>query len=215
MSRDLLWIAFLGLVWFVLKYRPDWFNHLLMTVLGKAGLEAVGRKAMSGQPDFISLQAGASPARPEAKSAIESLERRGFVRAGDFAIPEMQGLPVHFLVKEEESAIAVVYEHPEVGVWCDLVSRYADGSSITVTNAPVGGGLDPRPDHDSMRAPGLTPGALHIRLIRERPQRPLRTVTAAALPSVFTDAYREEIAWRKGRGLSATEVRNAALERTA
>lgn len=130
----------LGLAWAILKYKPQWFNAVLVAVMGKTGLEALGRKAMRGQPDFITPAPGGPPARPEARSALESLERRGFRSAGSFVIPEMQNLPVHFLAKEDESSIAVVYEHPKAGVWCDLVSRYVDGSSITVTNAKRGAG---------------------------------------------------------------------------
>ena len=215
MSRDLLWIAVLGLAWAILKYRPQWFHAVLVAVMGKTGLEALGRKAMRGQPDSITLMPGGSPGRPEARSALESLERRGFRPAGSFVIPEMQNLPVHFLAKEEESAIAVVYEHPKVGVWCDLVSRYVDGSTITVTNAKMGGGLESRPEHVTIRTPGLTPAALHIRLLRDRPAKPLRTVRAEEIPGVFAQAYAQETAWRKGRGLSADEVRRAALERSA
>jgi hypothetical protein len=212
MSRDILWIGFLLLVAAVLKYRPDWFNRLVIAVAGKA----IGKVALAQQPDRITMMPGSSgPARPEAKAALDTFRRRGFTPAGSFSIPEMQGLPVHLLVRPEESVVAVVYEHPKAGVWCDLVSRFEDGTSFTITNAKMGGGLEPRPGHTTVRAPGLTPAALHIRLLRERPRASLVTVAAADAPRVFENAYAEETAWRKNKGLSTQEVRNAAFEKTA
>ena len=78
-----------------------------------------------------------------------------------------------------------------------------------------GGGLEQRPEHQTIRTPGLTPAALHIRLLRDRPARPLRTIRADEIPAVFARADADETSWRKGRGLSSDEVRRAALERSA
>lgn len=206
---DLLWIGFLVVIYLVLKYRADWFNQVVVAVAGGA----IGRFAVSSQPDTITLSPiGDPPASALARSAIEGLTQRGFTPAGSFTIPEMKGLPVHFLVREKESAIAVVYEHPQAGVWTDLVCRYQDGRRCTITNARVGGGLDPQPDHISIRKPGIGIGALYLFFQRERPDGALAPVRADDVPRIFTDAYAHEMAWRKGRGVSKDEVRNVARE---
>jgi len=209
MSRDLLWIGFLGLVYAIIKYKPDWFNQVVIAVAGKA----IGKAALDKQPDFLTLEPSAEgPSRPESRSAVESLQRRGFVQAGGYTIPEMGSLPVHFLLKVDESAIAVVYEHPKAGVWCDVACRYPDGTSFTITNAKMGGGLEARPGHATVRVPGLTPAALHLRFTRERPAGEPNPVRPDTVAQSFADAYAEAMAWRKDKGVSTQEVRAVSRE---
>jgi len=124
-------------------------------------------------------------------------------------------MPLHFLSKSDENAIAVVYEHPQAGVWCDIVCRYQDGRSFTISNARMGGGLERQPGHDMVRAPGLTPAALHLRFQRERASGAMVNVPPAEIPQFFTRAYEEETAWRKAKGLSRAEVKAAAFEKSA
>jgi hypothetical protein len=212
MSRDLLWIGFLLLVYAILKYKPDWVNQIIVAVAGKA----IGKVAMAQQPDTLSLRPlQGGPTKPEARAALDSFQRRGFQSAGSFTINEMKNMPIHFLTKPDESAIAVVYEHPQAGVWSDIVCRFQDGRSFTITNARMGGGLERQPGHESVRAPGLTPAALHLRFQRERGAGSLVTVAPADIPRFFTDAYEQETAWRKAKGLSHAEVKAAAFEKSA
>lgn len=205
---DLLWIGALALVYLVLKYRADWVNQLIVAVAGKA----IGKAALAGQPDFISLAPGSAPTLPQARSAVETLGQRGYEPAGSFTIPEMAGLPVHFLVRDAESAIAVVYEHPKAGVWTDIVCRYQDGRRFTINNARMGGGLDPQPGHVTVRKPGLSTAALCLAFQRERPAGVLLPVKAPDVPQIFEQAYADEMAWRKNRGVSKKEVQNVARE---
>lgn len=212
MDRDLLWIGVLVALYAIIKFKPDWLNAIIIAVAGKA----VGKAALAQQPDTITMEPRTGPpSRPEARSAIESLQRRGFAPAGSFTIPEMQNLPVHFLWKQDEHAIAVVYEHPQAGVWCDITCRYNDGRSFTITNAKMGGGLEPRPGHTTVRVPGLTPAALHLRFSRERTAGTPVNVDPARIADIFADAYAEETAWRKHKGISRAEVRASALEKSA
>ncbi len=209
MSGDLLWIGFLVVLYAVFKYRPQWVTALVVAVAGKA----VGKAALRAQPDTISLEPiEGPPATPEARSAVETLQRRGFTNAGSFAIPEMQMLPVHFLARTEEWAIAVVYEHPQAGVFTDIACRYQDDTRFTITNAKVGGGLETQPGNTTIRAPGLTVAALHLRFSRERPAGALYRFAVTDVPRIFADAYADEMAWRKGQGISKDEVRAVARE---
>jgi len=212
MSRDLLWIGFLVVVYVILKYKPELVNKILVAVAGKA----IGKIALSQQPDTLTLEPlSGGTTKPEAKSAIDSFQRRGFQNAGSFAITEMKNMPVHFLAKPDEHAIAVVYEHPQAGVWCDIVCRYQDGRSFTISNARMGGGLERQPGHEMVRAPGLTPAALHLRFQRERMAGSFVSIAPAEIPNVFRQAYEQETAWRKSKGLSQAEVKAAAFEKSA
>jgi len=211
---DLKYIAVLAGIWLLLRFGPAGIlRRITMALLGRRGLEGVGRVALARQPDTITLVPRVEGTTADAaRSAVDQLARRGFARGGSFSIPEMGGLPVHLLVKPVECAVAAVYEHPKVGVWCDIVSRYQDGASWTITNAQRGGGLEQRPGHVQVRAPGLTAAALHLRFARERPAGELVEVPAAAVADFFARAYEDEMAWRKGRGISADEVRRTGME---
>jgi hypothetical protein len=63
-----------------------------------------------------------------------------------------------------------------------------------------------------LRVAGLTTAALHIRLLRDRPRKTPVEVRPSDVARVFADAYAEEMAWRKGRGVSTAEVRAVAFE---
>jgi hypothetical protein len=211
---DLKYIAFLAVLWLIFKFGPAHLvNRITMLFLGKKGLEDVGKKALDAQPDRITLAPGKTPAKAEAQNAVSSLERRGFERAGSFEVREMKGVMLHMLVKPVESAVAVVYEHVQAGVWSDLSTRYADGSSYTITSSRIGGGLDDRPGHTMVRSPGQPPAMLAVRLMKERPAGQMKQISAAEFARVFEEAYAESTAWRKGKGLSADEVRRAGGER--
>ncbi|MGH7462066.1 MAG: hypothetical protein ACREMA_13730, partial [Longimicrobiales bacterium] len=188
-------------------------NRITMLLLGTKGLLDVGRKALDQQPDRITLVPGKAPIKPEARSALSALERRGFERAGSFEVREMKGVLLHLLVKTMESAVAVVYEHTKAGVWADLSTRYADGSSYTITSSRIGGGLDDRPGHKMVRSPGQPPAMLAVRLMKDRPSGQMQQISAAEFARVFEQAYAESTAWRKGKGLTAEEVRRAGSER--
>jgi hypothetical protein len=216
MMADLKYIAFLAVLWLIFKFGPvQLVNRIIMAFLGKSGLEDVGRKALAEQPDRITLKAAPGPVKPEALTAVSSLERRGFERAGSFDVLEMKGVKLHLLVKPPESVVGVVYEHPKAGVWADVSSRYADGTSFTITSARAGHGLEKQPGHVSVAAPGQPTAMLALRLVRERPAGALRQITAAEFPGVFQQAYADSMAWRKGKGLSAEEVRRSGLERVS
>ncbi len=77
----------------------------------------------------------------------------------------------------------------------------------------MGGGLDEHPGRTKVRAPGLTPAALHLRFTRERPTAPMIATPADEVAQFFADAYTDEMAWRKQKGLSRSEVKAAAFER--
>ena len=214
MIDDLKYIAVLAVIWLILKLGPaQLINRVIMLFLGKSGLEDVGRKVLGEQPDRITLQSIAGPVKPEASTAVSSLERRGFERAGSFDVREMQGVKLHLLVKPTECAVAVVYEHPKAGVWADLSTRYKDGTSFTMTSARAGHGLDKQPGQVSVAAPGQPAAMLELRLMGDRPPGDKRQITAAEFPGVFQQAYADSMAWRKGKGVSAGEVRRSGLER--
>ena len=137
---------------------------------------------------------------------------RGFTEVGVFAVKEMPQVAICLLAKPAEAVCAAVYEHPKVGTWVELFSRYQDGTGITYSTMPDRG-LEPRPGHPAIHAPGTSAEALYDRIMRERPQQPLAVITPEKLPHYFELAYAEGMAWRKNKGLTAEEVIRVAKTR--
>lgn len=177
---------------------------------------AQGLAADAGTPSSIHLEPEPSPEWRDAGAVRRHrapLESAGFQDAGVFSVAEMPGILLHAFAHPAEGAYAVVYEHPQVGVWLDLVTRYADGTSVTFGNATRGGGLDSQLGHDKVREPGGDPAALLRRFLAERAPKPRVAVSAAEFVSCFEQAYADEMQWRNERGgPTEEEIRRVAAE---
>jgi hypothetical protein len=195
------------------KLAPRLTRRLTLVLLGEMGRAKVGQRVLAGQPDRITLGPHGTPPGFDAKKILDGLTWTGYRPAGSFAVAEMGGLPIHFAVKPSQCAVAAVYEHPEAGVWFDLFTRYQDGTSFTFATSRKGAGLDQRPGHPTVRAPGLDAAAAHTRFLRERPAGTMKSYSALEVPGIFIDAYAEAMAWRKQRGITAAEVQRVGTEK--
>lgn len=177
----------------------------------------ISDQALAKLPDRIRLvRRDESAWRDPAAAATFAapLVDAGFEDAGTFAIEEMPGVSCRLLVDARDSIAAVVYEHPKVGVWLELVSRFVNGDVLTYSTRPPTG-MEPRPGHTANHAPGK--GALELleRMRSDRPLAPLQSLTVATYPRTFESGYAEAIAWRKRRGVTAKEIARVAENRKA
>jgi hypothetical protein len=207
---DFPFFKILLVVVLVLMFKPilGLLVRLLLRVVFRRALEHVGQRAMSQQPDRIHLTRETEQDwdDPEAvERLLAPLAAHGFQEAGDFSVDEMEGVLVRFRVQPNQRVVACVCEHPQAGVWLDLVSSYRDGTAVTFTTSQPTG-LESRPGCRKVNAPEMAPEALYERLLRERPAGDLEEWTAANVATKFEDAYARETAWRKNKGVSAEEV---------
>ncbi len=139
---------------------------------------------------------------------ISALKELGFEEIDSFTIDQMPGFHLAALV-HPDGIWGVVNEHPQAGVWVDLNSRYADGSSFTVASAPETG-IDQHPRHRNVKVPGGDASALLDRMLSERPAGAL-SLTGSEFARCFEEGYAEVMDWRINRGGStAEEVRAVA-----
>src|SRR5262249_51385572 len=125
----------------------------LLTPLSRIVLAAlfggsIGKAALARQPDTIHLKpTGASQLRhaERVEAVATEYRQRGFEVVGTFAIPEMPGVCVQLLAHSADSMYGAIYDHPQVGVFYDVVSRYIDGSAWTHTTARATG-IEHRPN---------------------------------------------------------------------
>ncbi len=183
---------------------PFLLRALLRLWLGRV----VGEAALAKQPDRIQLMP-ATPGvwrdRERSERLAADFAREGFRDAGTFTVAEMPGVVLRLLAHAGDALVAVVYEHPKAGSWVECVCRYQDGTSAQFTTLPATG-LEGRPGCVRVNAPGLDPSALLARMRAERPARALRPVSASTVAADFEQAYADEIAWRRQRGISGREV---------
>jgi hypothetical protein len=180
-------------------------------------LAAVGRQAVDAAPDRIRLQAVSAHSWTDenaAESATEALVENGFVEAGTYRVPEMPGVTVRLLANPAESVYAAIYAHPQAGLWLDLFARYQGHTSVTFTTSRVTG-LEARPGHRIVHAPGMSAFRLCERAFTEMPEGTLRPVSVDRAVHDFEEAYAESVAWRKARGVSAREVAGVARRKAA
>ncbi len=143
--------------------------------------------------------------QPIARTLIDS----GFQSAGLFSIRELYGVAIWSFVHVPNSIHGVICDHPVAGIVIDLVTLYEDGGSFTATTAPDRG-LARKPEHAVIRELGLNPGRLAERMLRERPERSMKPVSAADFPEVYEKSWADEIDWRNARGISEQEIRTVA-----
>jgi hypothetical protein len=192
-------------------------GKLLMPLIARIFAGAIGKEALSRQPDHIHL----TPAPPEAwkneeaaNAITKPLLGLGFKDAGTYRIQELPGVIVRLHAKPDESFYSAVYEHPRAGVWFDLVARYQDGTSYTATTA-MPTGLKPRPGDVMMNLRGTSPQAIYARARNERRRGALKPATLEGAVADFESAYAESMAWRKSQGPSTKEVVSTAKRKVA
>lgn len=190
---------------------------LALQIIGRMYLSSIGRKAMDKQPDQIHLlsdMAGALDADGLCVQFANPLLREGFADAGTFSVPELPGVKVRFLIHEGERVYAALYQHPKVSEWCEIISRYEDGTGATFTLL-ASRGLDAEPGNRVVRRPGAGPVDLFHQALRERPAGNLIAVNRSNVGQLFCEVWARSIAWRKSRGISAREVAQVARKRAA
>ncbi len=204
MTFDWTWIAVLtGLFVAWAFIRPS---------LGILYGPEIAARALAAQPDHIHLE----PTPDEAWAGGESRDRLageitalGFREAGGFTVRELPGVRLKLFANGPEATYAVVYEHPQAGSWFDFACRFTDGSSFTWTTSRDTG-LAQRPGHPVHHVPGAGVAKAWKCVARERPARPAQPASVVGAAADFENAWAENIAWRKQRGISRVEVARVA-----
>jgi hypothetical protein len=181
----------------------------LLSGAGRGALKDIGKKAVEAQPDSITLTRVATPAWQDASvpQILTSLRTAGFKDAGVYSVDKMPGVKVAILAKPEDCVAAHVYEHPKTGTWIELVTRYQDGTSTTLTTLPSTGQNQPA-WLTTIRAGKAPAGELVRQFIQERRWRSgvMKPVSAEQAPREFEEGFAKYMSWRKATPMTADEV---------
>jgi hypothetical protein len=171
-------------------------------------LNDIGRKAIAAQPDFVTLQRDEFPefTNPAGIDELKNpLLASGFEYAGTFNVDKMPGVKVAILAKSDDCVAAHIYEHTKAGIWIELVIRYQDGSSHTLTTLPSTG-LQYPPFVQTIRAAKAPAGVLVRQLLSGRHGGSMKRVSASDAVAEFEQNYAKFILWQKNKGMSTAEV---------
>src|SRR5262245_54529863 len=99
-------------------------------------LEGANLAAQVSTPARLHLRRVESPGWTNPTAAqpqTAQLQELGFESSGAYLTDGMPGLRMAAYANPDQSTYALVYEHPQAGVFADLVTFYADGTSLTYT----------------------------------------------------------------------------------
>ena len=119
-------VVLLLVLWFSMRRGP-----------GRAGPAVRERvePGLSTRIDLVPHQGGWH--RTEAAATAARLRAMGFDEVGRFTVPQMAPMQLWAGTQDETGFAAVVYDHPQLEPFFDLVRAYADGRSCTVTSSPT------------------------------------------------------------------------------
>lgn len=198
-------LAALLVIWKLLGKRL--LALFLLSGAGRGALKDIGKQAVAAQPDNITLSRISTQAWQDAsvQPIISSLRSAGFADAGVYSVDKMPGVKVAILAKPEDCVAAHVYEHPKAGIWIELVTRYQDGTSTTLTTLPSTG--QNQPAWLTMMRNAKAPAAdLVQQLIRDRRLGAMKPVSVQQAPREFEEGFAKYMSWRKATPMTADEV---------
>ncbi len=167
-------------------------------------------------PQEIHLQPWASPqwkAERDVEYLASRLESEGFLREGAFLVAEMEAMKLLGFRRPQDGTLAVVYEHEQIEApWVDLFAQFDNGCGLTVSNAPQGEEMDIRPGNVKHFLKSAPMEDLLARFREEMSRLDAwRRVGEGEFVTVFEQAYRDDMTWRRERGgTTAEEVRRVA-----
>lgn len=143
----------------------------------------------------------------EARSA--EFESLGFTKLEDYHVDEIM-TQMRVFVDEKTCTYGIVYSHPLIKVWCDVVRKYEDGTGWTFgTTKYHGMDIHPKSTHRFFPDESLTEVVTKFK--EEAPREDAILATKEDFPALFEKAYAEEMDWRISRnGPTEEEIRRIA-----
>ncbi len=154
------------------------------------------------QPDWLNSD--------DIRKEIAMFESSDFSIAGVYKIKEMPAISLLGMVNDSEPIMAVVYKHEELGYWADFAIEYADGRELTVSNAPMGGELETRPETEKIFAKEKSFSELLEIARNKKEDGPYAEITKENFRDHFESSYAKDMAWRNERGTSKEEILRVA-----
>lgn len=157
----------------------------------------------SREPLSINLNEDVSPewlSDKKAKALVNELEDLGYRSGPAYSIYEMENVYLQPFFKKP--LIAVVYWHKSAGSWVDIVTDVTGNKEYTFSNAPMGGGMEQRPECNKLFRPTASVSELHLLAedVVKNAKEEFRIVDENNFREYFESFYKKDITWKNRKG---------------
>jgi len=206
-------VLFVAIAYFLIRWKlQSWLKSLgALIAEGLAGSVPPFRVKLTRRSSLEDPEDEWVPDEHEKdfESLTEQFESLGFTRLEDYYIEEIV-TPMRVLLDGDQSTVGVVYSHPVIGVWCDVVRRYQDGTGWTFGSTKYHG-MDIPPFATQKFFPDESLEQIVTRFREEAPATEMVAITKEDFPAYFEKAYAREMDWRIERGgTTEEEIRRIA-----
>jgi hypothetical protein len=190
-------------------------TYLLMRRAGRQALAEVGKRAVTKLPEYIRLSRVEAPAWTNeelVQQQAEPLLRCGFQDAGIYTVDRMPGVFVRMMCQPQAGVAAHIYDHPRAGSWIEMVTRYDDGSTHSVSTLAPNGMKHPDWFRKIQADKAMPANKIYERFLPLRQQHGIKYVVAADVAKEFEEVYHKLALWRQEAGISPEEVAVVAVK---
>jgi len=155
------------------------------------------------EPLFIHLVEDVSPDWLDNKNIIKKikeLEDLGFCRGKAYSIYEIDDVLLHVFFKD--NITSVLYFHNIAGYWVDMVVEEKNGKEYTFSNAPMGSGMEHRPECKKMFDSTASIRSLYERIVNITKNQDIKflSINENNFREYFELAYKKDISWKNRNG---------------
>jgi len=152
-------------------------------------------------PLIIHLNEDINPNWISKKNAVkieEELINLGFTPNNTYHVVEMEGMQLKSFFNTPYTA--VMYIHPVVGIWVDIVANIENGVEYTVTNAPMGGEIKTPPNTEKHWLKDFSITDLFSKLKNIVGTQKIKALNSTSFRDYFENAYKREMQWKNKNG---------------
>jgi hypothetical protein len=159
-----------------------------------------GVPQMANQIDLVEEQEPAWRHGRQVHRIARELRQKGFEPLAAYRIPQLQDMLWWAFQHPKEGVVAAITDHPLMGCATEFVLSYRDGTSLTVSNNGMAGGLDEPPGHVKHYVGGAPLEALLALLQQHRQDKEVRRFDRESFPRHVQEVFAEEMKWRNDKG---------------
>ncbi|MGA9354162.1 MAG: hypothetical protein WBV46_10770 [Terriglobales bacterium] len=182
---------------------------------GRVTLASVGERAVTRMPRQASLTETKSPIWAN-QFAVEQqavpLRNEGFKDLGVYTVSTFPGVFIRMMAHPQTYAAAHIYDHPKSGSWIEFVTRYANGSTCSLSTLPPTGMDHPEWFRRIQADKNAPTDQLYRKFIAQRERNGIKAVAPEDAIREFEENYAKLAAWRQERGITAKEVAHVAVK---
>jgi hypothetical protein len=190
-------------------------TYLLMLRAGRQALAEAGKRALTKLPEYVILSLVESPEwtnQEFVRQQAEPLLGCGFQDAGVYKVDKMPGVVIRMMCQPETGVSAHIYDHPRSGSWIEMVTRYDDGSTHSVSTLPPNGMKHPKWFRKIQADKMIPTSKIYERFLPQRQQHGIKMVATNDVVREFEEVYHRLALWRQETGISPEEVAQVAVK---